>query len=77
MLLRCLREAKQGLRTNPELGGAGKGREMGGSFKREGTYVHLRLIHDDAWQKMTKLCKAIVFQLKNTKTRRLKYITLL
>ena len=25
----------------------GMGREMGGRFKREGTYVHLRLIHVD------------------------------
>ena len=39
-------------------------REMGGSFKREGTYVHLWLIHVDICQKTTKLCKAIILQLK-------------
>ena len=32
------------------------GREMGGRFKREGTYLHLWLIHVDAWQKTTKFC---------------------
>ena len=28
--------------------------EMGGSFKKEGTYVYLRLIHIDVWQKLTQ-----------------------
>ena len=41
------------------------GREMGGSFKKKGTYVYLWLIHVVVWQKPTKLCKAIIFQLKN------------
>ena len=41
------------------------GREMGGRFKREGTYVYLWLIHVDIWQKTTKLCKAIILLLKN------------
>ena len=41
------------------------GREMGRRFKREGTYVHLWLICVDGWQKPTKFCKAIIFQLKN------------
>ena len=40
------------------------GREMGGRFKREGTYVYLWLIHVDVWQKTTKFCKAIILQLK-------------
>ena len=38
----CLRELKQGLCI--KLGG-GMGKEIGGSFKREGTYVYLWLIH--------------------------------
>ena len=42
-------------------------REVGGKFKREGTYVYLRLIHLDVWQKSTQYCKAIVFQLKINK----------
>ena len=41
------------------------GKEMGGRFKREGTYVYLWLIHVDIWQKTTKFCKAIILQLKN------------
>ena len=41
------------------------GREMGGKFKREGTYVYLWLIHVDIWQKATKFCKAIILQVKN------------
>ena len=28
----------------------GMGREVGGGFKREGTYVYLWLIHVDVWQ---------------------------
>ena len=28
--------------------------EMGGSFKKEGTYVYLWLIHIDVWQKLTQ-----------------------
>ena len=40
----CLRELKQGLCI--KLGG-GMGKEIGGSFKREGTYVYLWLIHVD------------------------------
>ena len=40
----CLRELKQGLCTNL---GCGMGREMGGRFKRAGTYVHLWLIQVD------------------------------
>ena len=39
------------------------GREMGGSFKREGTYVYLWLIHVEVWQKTTEFCKAIILQL--------------
>ena len=31
----------------------GMGREAAGRFKREGTYVHLWLIHVDIWQKST------------------------
>ena len=39
-------------------------REMGGRFKKEGTYVHLWPIHVE---KTTKFCKAIILQLKNKK----------
>ena len=45
----------------------GTGREAGGRFKREGTYVHLWLIRVDVWQKPTKFCKAIILQLKINK----------
>ena len=48
------------------------GREMGGRFKREGTYVYLWLVHVDVWQIPTKFCKAIILQLK--KNNFLKYI---
>ena len=43
----------------------GMGKEVGGSFKSEGTYVNLSMIHVDAWQKPTQFCKATFFQLKN------------
>ena len=33
--------------------------------KREGIYVYLRLIHTEVWQKTTKVCKAIILQLKH------------
>ena len=36
------------------------GRKMGGSFKGEGLYVYLWLIHVQVWQKTTKLYKAII-----------------
>ena len=39
--------------------------EVGGRFKREGIHVHLWLIHVDVWEKPTKYCKAVFFQLKN------------
>ena len=39
--------------------------EMGGRFKREGTYIYLWLIHVDVWQKPTQFYKAIILQLKN------------
>ena len=37
---------------------------VGGSFKTEGTYVHLLLIHVATRQKPTQYCKAIILQLK-------------
>ena len=40
------------------------GEGSGRGFKREGTYVHLWLIHVDVWQKPTQFCKAIILQLK-------------
>ena len=39
------------------------GREVGGRFKREGTYVCLWLIHVDVWQKPTQYCIVIILQL--------------
>ena len=41
------------------------GWELGGSFKHEGTYVYLWLIHVDVWQKPTRYFKAQDFKLKN------------
>ena len=40
------------------------GWQVGGRFKREGTYVYLWLIHVDIWQKPMQYCKAIILQLK-------------
>ena len=40
------------------------GWEMGGGFRREGTWAYLWLILVDVWEKTTKFCKAIIFQLK-------------
>ena len=37
--------------------------EVGGEFKREGTYVYLWLIRVDVWQKSTQYCKAIILQI--------------
>ena len=37
---------------------------VGRRFKRKETYVYLRLIHVDVWQKPTQYCKAIILQLK-------------
>ena len=31
-------------------------REVGGRFKKEGTYVHLCLVHVDVWQKPSQWC---------------------
>ena len=43
----------------------GMGWEVGGRFKREGTYVDLWLIHIDVWQKQTQYCKANYPSIKN------------
>ena len=40
---------------------------MGGSLKREGTYVYLWLVHVDVWQKGTQYCREIILQLKINK----------
>ena len=40
------------------------GWEMGGRYKREGTYVCLWLIDADVGQKPTQHCKAVILQLK-------------
>ena len=41
--------------------------EMGGRFKREGTYVYLWLIHADVWRRPKQYCKATILQLKINK----------
>ena len=38
----------------------GKGREWGGEFQKEGTYVYLMLTHVDVWQKPSQYCKVII-----------------
>ena len=40
------------------------GWDVGGSFKREGTYIYLWLIHVDISQKLIQCCRTIIFQLK-------------
>ena len=50
-------------------GALGQPRGMGGSFKREGPYVYLWLIHVDVWQKPTQYCKAFIFQIKRGKKK--------
>ena len=40
-------------------------RKMWGRLKREGLYIYLWLIHVEVWQRTTKVCKAIILQLKN------------
>jgi len=47
---------------------------VGGSFKREETYVYLWLIHVDVLQKPTQYCKAIILQLKINKILKIKSI---
>ena len=47
------------------------GLQVRGRFTREGTYVHLQLIHVDMRQKPTQYCKAIMFQLKTNKLKNL------
>ena len=39
-------------------------KEVGGRFKKEGTYVYLWLIHVDVCQKPIQYCKEIILQLK-------------
>ena len=46
-----------------------KGWEVGGRFKREGTYVHLWLTYVDVWWKPTQYCSAIILQLKINYTK--------
>ena len=48
--------------------------EVGGRFKREGTYVYLGLIHVDVWQKPTQYFKPLIPQLKINKLKNIKKI---
>ena len=38
------------------------GREVGGRFRREGTWVNQWQIHADVWQKPTQYCKVVIVQ---------------
>ena len=49
------------------------GREVGGKFKREGTYIHLWVIHVDVWYKTTKFCRATILQFKNKLRKSLRF----
>ena len=49
--------------------------ELGGRFKREGTYVYLWLIHVDVWHKPTQYCKAIILQLKINKFQKARWVS--
>ena len=40
-------------------------REVGGRFKREGTYVYLMPIHVDVWQKPSQYCNDPLIKKKN------------
>ena len=46
------------------------GGRLRGRFKREKTYVYLRLIHVDVWQKPTQYYKSIILQLKISKLKK-------
>ena len=46
------------------------GWEVGGRFKREGTYVYLWLTPVDVWQKTAQHCKAMILQLKKKKKKK-------
>ena len=51
--------------------GQPRGVGLGERWERDGggpTYIYLRLIHADVWQKPTLFCKAIIFQLKINKS---------
>ena len=41
--------------------------EMGGGFRRQGTYVYLWLIHVDVWQRLAQYCRAVVLLKKKKK----------
>ena len=44
------------------------GREVGGVFKREGTYVYLWPINTEVWQEPSQYCKVIILSLKKNTT---------
>ena len=51
-----------------------QGWEVGGSFKTEGAYVQMSLIHADLRKKSNQYCKEIILQLKIDKLRKRKKI---
>jgi len=51
---------------------------VGGSFKREGIFIYLWVIHVAVWQKPAQYCKAIILQLKiNIKKKERKVLSYL
>ena len=50
----------------------GIGWDVGGKFKRKGTYVYLWLTHVNVWQKPTQYCEALILQLKISKLKKKK-----
>lgn len=48
------------------------GWEVGGRFKRDGTYVYLKLIHVEVWHIPTQHRKAIILRLKINKLNKTK-----
>ena len=48
-----------------------KGWEVGERFRREGTYIQLWLIHVNIWEKSNQYYKAVIFQLKINKLKKI------
>ena len=61
----CMTQSSNRYSVTTERGGMGW--EVGGRFKRKGTYVYLWLIHVAVWQKPTQNCKVVILQLKINK----------
>ena len=66
-MLLCSRGSSAWCSVTTSKGGIGW--EMEGSLKREGTCVHVWLIHAAVWQKPMQHCKTIILQLKINKKK--------